>query len=384
MKLPTPLRCLTALLATSAIACGDLTQMPSQQPPSEQSRPVAQAPNQPSLSEQQPPMPTAQQPLPDGKYPLQQASYDDSNGLYTAMILNAPPGFGSAYRQENLPMARLTAEEIQAGEKSYLKVENGKPALYLTEDFKIEYVHHVVQERANPDTGAREQVIVRQEPSFWSPFAGSLAGSLAGQAIGSFLFRPQYYVPPQYAPGRMLVGYGGYGESYREANNRYQERYRELPAAERNRTIFRTAGRQTRDRLPLPGPGNTASGNNSFKKPTSTNSPSNNSPSNNSPSNTDLNTGSGYGSSNLRSKKRTEPKRQRATIRPSNRRFGSKRSSNPGFGSQQANHRDPSLNAESGDRSSRLKSKKQSGKQWKTASSRSSNRGFGSGNSKRR
>jgi len=43
----------------------------------------------------------------------------------------------SVFRSQNLQMARLTDEE-QTGQKSYLKVENGQPVLYLTEDFKIE------------------------------------------------------------------------------------------------------------------------------------------------------------------------------------------------------------------------------------------------------
>ncbi|MGI8502326.1 MAG: hypothetical protein ACR2LR_14500, partial [Hassallia sp.] len=128
------------------------------------------------------------------------------------------------------------------GKKSYLKVENGQPALYLTEDFKIEYVHNVTENKTNPQTGQQETVVVRQQNSFWAPFAGSVAGSIAGQAIGSLLFRPQYYVPPVYQPGGVLRGYGGYGSSYGEAVNRYQTRYNAPPAVERNRTAFRSSG----------------------------------------------------------------------------------------------------------------------------------------------
>jgi hypothetical protein len=307
MKFSAPWLFLTIGLATTAIACGDVAQLPPQSAPPEQSRPVSN-----SGAAQAPVAPT-QKPLPDGKYPLQQATYDDGDGLYTAMILNAPPGFGSLYRQENLPMARLTEEEIKAGEKSYLKVENGQPALYLTEDFKIEYVHNVVEQQENPATGQREQVVVRQEPSFWSPFAGSLAGSLAGQAIGSMLFRPQYYVPPQYSPGREMVGYGSYGNSYREANDRYRERYRELPAAERNRTVFRTAGRQRPDRLKVQNPnGNSLNRNSNNSNSNSNNNsqprqtqPAQTQPSGNSQTG-DRSTGSGYGSSNLRPSKRSQ------------------------------------------------------------------------------
>jgi len=177
--------------------------------------------------------------LSDGQYDVQQATFDDSNGEYTLFLMNAtPPTFKSA----NLQMARLTDDEIKQGKKSYLKVENGQPALYLTEDFKIEYVHNVTENRTNPQTGQQETVVVRQQNGFWAPFAGAVAGGIAGQAIGSLLFRPQYYVPPAYQPGGVMRGYGGYGSSYGEAVSNYRTRYNAPPAVERNRTAFRSTG----------------------------------------------------------------------------------------------------------------------------------------------
>ena len=177
--------------------------------------------------------------LNDGEYQVQQGTYNDANGEYTLFLLNNnPPSFAT----EKLQMARLTEEEIKAGKKTYLKVENGQPALYLTEDFKLEYVHNVTETKTNPQTGQKETVIVRQESNFWTPFAASLAGNIAGQAIGSMLFRPQYYVPPVYQPGGVMTGYGGYGSSYDSAVANYRSRYNEPPAAVRNRTTFRTTG----------------------------------------------------------------------------------------------------------------------------------------------
>lgn len=177
--------------------------------------------------------------LNDGEYQVQQGTYNDANGEYTLFLLNNnPPSFAT----EKLQMARLTDEEIKAGKKTYLKVENGQPALYLTEDFKLEYVHNVTETKTNPQTGQKETVIVRQESNFWTPFAASLAGNVAGQAIGSMLFRPQYYVPPVYQPGGVMTGYGGYGSSYDSAVANYRSRYNEPPAAVRNRTTFRTTG----------------------------------------------------------------------------------------------------------------------------------------------
>jgi len=175
--------------------------------------------------------------LADGTYPVQQATYDDSLGEYSLILLNTPPG-QSMFRSASLPLARLTDEEISASKTSELRVENGEPALYLTPDFRIEYVHNVTETQVNPQTGEEEVVIVSQQPSFWTPFAGALAG----QAIANTLFRPHYYIPPVYQPGVPLRGYGGYGRSYTEAVSRYQARYQAPPAEYRNRQ-FRSSGR---------------------------------------------------------------------------------------------------------------------------------------------
>ncbi|MEA5576427.1 hypothetical protein [Anabaena sp. UHCC 0451] len=211
--------CLALSLCLTTVACGGGNQTTSSTPSGSQSA-----------------TPTK---LNDGQYPVQQASYNDANGEYTLFLLGSqPPTFST----EKLQMARLTDEEIKEGKKSYLKVENGQPALYLTEDFKLEYVHNVTETKTNPQTGQQETVVVRRESNFWTPFAASLAGNVAGQAIGSLLFRPQYYVPPVYQPGGIMRGYGGYGSSYDSAVSSYRSRYNEPPAAVRNRTAFRTTG----------------------------------------------------------------------------------------------------------------------------------------------
>jgi hypothetical protein len=178
-----------------------------------------------------------------GKYPVQQATYDDANGEYTLMLLNTPPGAPATYRTTNLRMARLTDEETKSGEKTFLNVNNEGADLHLSEDFKIEYVHNVTETRNNPQTGQQETVVVRQQSSFWTPFAGALAGQL----VGNLLFRPQYYVPPVYQPGiGVLQGYGGYGSSYNQAVESYRTRYKSPPLAVRNRTVLRTSGRLRR------------------------------------------------------------------------------------------------------------------------------------------
>ena len=174
----------------------------------------------------------------DGKYPVQQATYDDATGEYSLMLLNTSPGTPPVLQTDQIQMARISPDEAAKGESTYLQVENGKPVMYLTEDFKIEYVHNVTETVNDPQTGQPQTVVVRRESNFWTPFAGALAG----QAIGSMLFRPQYYVPPVYQPGGIMTGYGGYGQSYSQAVNRYQDRYNAPPAAVSNRRTLRTTG----------------------------------------------------------------------------------------------------------------------------------------------
>jgi hypothetical protein len=226
----------------------------------------------------------------DGQYPVQQASYNDGDGEYTLFLLNSPT---PTYTTDKLQMARLTDEQIKQGDKTYLKVDNGQPVLYLTEDFKIEYVHNVTENKSNPQTGQQETVVVRRESNFWTPFAGALAG----QALGSLLFRPQYYVPPAYQRGSVLNGYGAYGDSYNVAVDRYRQRYNEAPAAVRNRTAFRKTG-SIRQSSP----------NTSVRNKPQTGSRS---------------TGSGVGSSKLKTSGKAT-----STRRDSNNGFGSSRSTN--------------------------------------------------------
>jgi hypothetical protein len=173
----------------------------------------------------------------DGKYEVQQATYNDGNGEYTLFLLNTPPNTSATFRTAKLQMAQLTPEETSANQTPYLQVKDGQSALHMPKDFKLEYVHNVVEQAQNPQTGQVEQRVVRQESNFWSPFAGAIAG----QIVGNMLFRPQYYVPPMYQRGGGgLFGYGGYGNSYGQATSSYRERYNQPPLVERNRTAYRT------------------------------------------------------------------------------------------------------------------------------------------------
>ena len=242
---------------------------------------------------------TAPATIADGQYPVQQATYDDASGEYSLMLLNTPPGTPPVLQTEQLQMARIDESAAAKGERTYLQVDNGQPVMYLTEDFKIEYVHNVTETQTNPQTGQPQTVVVRRESNFWTPFAGALAG----QAVASMLFRPQYYVPPVYSPG-IMTGYGGYGSSYSQAVNRYQERYNAPPAAVKNRRTLRTTGSLR----------NTAS--NKARRSSKNNSRA---------------TGSGVGSSTLRSSGKAKQFKRRSSfgsssgMRRSSRSFGGSR-----------------------------------------------------------
>lgn len=270
---------LSLSLCLTTVACGSSTQ--------------TQYPSQPNVNNKTVKAPSR---IADGKYPVQQATYDDGNGEYSLMLLNTPAGSSPVFHAANIQMARLTDEQIKAGEKTYLEVTNNQPVMYLTEDFKIEYVHNVTETQTNPQTGQPQTVVVRQESNFWTPFAGAVAGNLFGQALGSLLFRPQYYVPPVYRSGGNLVGYGGYGSSYNDAVNDYQRRYQEPPAAVRNRQVLRTTGNLRR---PSSGFGSTTRNPSSGFGSTTRRTTPRTAP------NPTKSTGSGFGSSTLRNSGRS-------------------------------------------------------------------------------
>ncbi|KPQ37983.1 MAG: hypothetical protein HLUCCO16_14925 [Phormidium sp. OSCR] len=176
--------------------------------------------------------------LPSGEYQVQQAQYNDENGEYQLLLLNTPPGQPPLFSSTDVQMMPLTEEEQAAGQRSYLSLDKGQAVLHLAPDFRIDYIHAVTETQTNPQTGQPETVVVRQQSSFWTPFAGALAG----QAIGNMLFSPSYYVPPMYQPGGPLTGYGGSGRSYEQAVKSYQTTHNEPPAAVKNRQTLRTTG----------------------------------------------------------------------------------------------------------------------------------------------
>ncbi|MBF2056514.1 MAG: hypothetical protein IGQ45_04640 [Cyanobacterium sp. T60_A2020_053] len=175
--------------------------------------------------------------IPDGQYPVQQATFNDLDGEYRLMLLNTPTGVKPTFATTELRMARLTEEEIKNGQQTYVDINGNDAVMHLTEDFRIEYIHSETETVTNANTGRQETVVIRQQSSFWTPFAGALAG----QAIGSMLFTPQYYLPPVYSGGTMR-GFGGYGNSYNDAVQSYRSNYNSAPPVEKNRQTLRTSG----------------------------------------------------------------------------------------------------------------------------------------------
>lgn len=176
-------------------------------------------------------------PLTSGSYPVQQAIYDDATGDYGLMLLDTPRGTSPIFRSEKLQLARLTPEQIKAGQKPYLGFVDGQPVFYLSEDFKIDYIHTETAVQPNPQTGQPERVVVSRETNGWSPFAEVVTDL----ALLNLISRPMYYVPPIYSPGGPLRGYGGVGQTYDGAINSYRDRHNDAPIAQKNRQQFRTS-----------------------------------------------------------------------------------------------------------------------------------------------
>ena len=115
-------------LLWTATACGS----PTPQPPTNPA-----ATNPAANSNVNTVRPAANNNLAQGQYSVQQATYNDADGEYSLMLLNTPAGSPPVYRTRDLQMARLTDEEISAGKKSYLNLDNNKAVLHLTEDLKL-------------------------------------------------------------------------------------------------------------------------------------------------------------------------------------------------------------------------------------------------------
>jgi len=271
--------------------------------------------------------------LTNGKYPLQQVTYNDANGQYTLFLMNSTP---PVYSTTNPQMIPLTPGELNAGEQSYLQMQNNQAVLHLSPDFQIEYVHAVTEQSGN-----NEVVIVREESTYWQPFESD------GEIEIELEFNsPRYYIPPPYQSGQVLHS-GYHASSYDQAVTKYQSNHSTPPPAVRNNRL-RTSGvlrksttsqtttprtspasttRSTsthKSTTPPATPGTTNPATTTHSAPTSTGSSTSSSPS----SSSSRTTGSGYGSSNLRQSSQSKPKPSSSRNRSSG--FGSSNSRSSG------------------------------------------------------
>jgi hypothetical protein len=206
-------------------------------------------------------------PLAAGSYEVQSISYDDADGAYRVFLVNPPPGAKPIFVAVDLPMARLTDDDIKAGKATArldvdqpgpvvpavpaegaapvaapVAVEGAAapaadaavaavaavgpvvagPVVRLPQDFAVQYTHNVVEERGG------QQVVVRQESSTWSPFMGVMTGMM----VGNMLFGPRYYYPPPYMAGGMS-GVGGAGLSRQAAASSYTQQHGKAPQSAR-------------------------------------------------------------------------------------------------------------------------------------------------------
>jgi len=266
--------------------------------------------------------------LANGKYPLKQATYNDANGQYTLFLFNAtPPVFSTT----NLQMMPLTAAETQAGEQSYLQMQNNQAILHLNPDFQIEYIHAVTEQ-----INGAETVIVREESTYWEPFEDDdeLEIELEFHNYG-----PHYYVPPRYQRG-VVLSRGYHAPTYQEAVTKYEQNYKTKPPAVKNNQL-RTSGqlRKSTTTKAQPTTTNKSTTTTTTNKstttttqPTTTNKSTTTTTTNKStttttaPSSSSTKaTGSGYGSSNLKKPSHTKPKS--TTKKKSSSSFGSSKSS---------------------------------------------------------
>ncbi|MEQ9233987.1 hypothetical protein [Coleofasciculus sp. E2-BRE-01] len=272
--------------------------------------------------------------LTNGKYPLQQVTYNDANGQYTLFLMNSTP---PVYSTTNPQMIPLTPEELNAGEQSYLQMQNNQAVLHLSPEFQIEYIHAVTEPAGN-----NEMVIVREESTYWQPFESD--GEIE---IELDFYSPRYYIPPPYRSGQVLHS-GYHASSYDQAVTKYKSNHNTPPPAVRNNqlrtsgvlrkstTTPRTSPASTnsssttpstptdKSRTPQASPGTTNPTTTTQSAPTSTGSSTSSSPS----SSGSRTTGSGYGSSNLRQSSQSKPKPSSSRNRSSG--FGSSNSRSSG------------------------------------------------------
>jgi hypothetical protein len=253
--------------------------------------------------------------LANGNYPLKQATYNDANGQYTLFLFNAtPPVFSTT----NLQMMPLTAAETQAGQQSYLQMQNNQAILHLNPDFQIEYTHAVTEQ-----INGAETVIVREESTYWEPFDDDNELEID---IDFDHHRPYYYVPPPYQRGVVLTS-GYYAPTYQQAVAKYEQNYKTKPPAVRNNQLRTSGGLRKSTATKTQPTTNKKSTTTTAQSTTDNRATTTKAQPTTAPSSSSTKaTGSGYGNSNLKKSSQAKPK-SRASKKSSSGFGSNKRSS---------------------------------------------------------
>jgi hypothetical protein len=179
--------------------------------------------------------------MPAGEYLVRRVWYDEQSGEYKIEFLSNSSAVNYRSKQSITKLAPLTATEIAAGKKSFVKKSSDGLTLHLAKSFKINFIP-AEAETAEADT---DQTSLKQIP--WSPFTGNQISST-----------PQFYFPPIYNNTSSLSGYSSSGKSYSSSLNAYTAKYQTAPRSVTSQSSGNSSSTS-----------NSSSGNNSISKTSS-------------------------------------------------------------------------------------------------------------------
>lgn len=171
----------------------------------------------------------SQSSMPAGEYLIRKVWYDERSGEYRIEYLSNSTAVNYYSEQSNTKLAPLTAKEIAAGKKSFVKKSSDGLTLHLAKSFKISFIPTEAEnteadaETEVENTEADLETSVKQIP--WSPFTGNQISAT-----------PQFYFPPIYKNTSSLSGYSSSGKSYSSSLNAYTAKYQTAPRSVTNQS----------------------------------------------------------------------------------------------------------------------------------------------------
>lgn len=159
--------------------------------------------------------------MPAGEHLIKRAWYEERSGEYKIEFLSNSSAVNYRSKQSMTKLAPLTATEISAGKKSFVKKSSDGLTLHLAKSFKINFIP---AEAENAEAVAdADKTSLKQIP--WSPFTGNHISST-----------PQFYFPPIYKNTSSLSGYSSSGKSYSSSLNAYTAKYQTAPRSVTNQS----------------------------------------------------------------------------------------------------------------------------------------------------